>query len=58
LSIAAVHLDRARAQVLALLLSTAGTVTALGVVATTERPFSGLLTVSRAPFEHVLTPDP
>ncbi len=51
------HLDRARAQVLALLLSTAATVTALAVVATTERPFTGLLTVSRAPLEHLLTPD-
>ncbi len=57
LSIAAVHLDRARAQVLALLLSTAATVTALAVVATTERPFTGLLTVSRAPLEHLLAPD-
>lgn len=58
MSIAAVHLDRMRAQVLALLLSTAATVVALGVVATTERPFAGLLSVSRAPLEQLLLPDP
>lgn len=56
-SVAAVHLDRVRAQVLAVLLSTAATITALGVVATTERPFSGFLSVSRAPLEHLLTPN-
>lgn len=58
LSVAAVHLDRLRPQVLALILSTSATIAALGVVATAERPFSGLLAVSREPLEQLVVPRP
>jgi len=52
-SVAAVHLDRVRPQVLALLLSTSATVVALGVIAITERPFQGGLSVSSEPLRQL-----
>lgn len=52
-SIAAVHLDRIRPQILALLLCTAAIVVSLGVIAMTERPFEGALSVSPGPLVQV-----
>lgn len=53
-SVGAVHLDRRRPQALALALTTSAIVTALGVVALTERPFSGWLALSPAPLAELL----
>lgn len=53
-SIAAVHLDRIRPQILALLLSTGAIVVSLGVIAVTERPFDGALAVSAEPLIQVI----
>lgn len=53
-SLATVHLDRIRPQVLALLLSTTAIVAALGVIAVTERPFEGALSVSSEPLRQVV----
>lgn len=53
-SIAVVHLDRIRPQLLALFLSTCAAVVALGVIAVTERPFDGALAVSAEPLRQVV----
>ncbi len=53
-SVAAVHLDRRKPQAPALVLSTTAIVIALGLVALTERPFSGSLAISPAPLQHIL----
>ena len=52
--IASVHLERARAQALALAIYTAGLVIMLGVVAMCERPFHGSHIVSPAPLRELL----
>lgn len=53
-SVGAVHLDRRRPQALALALTTTAIVTALSVVALTERPFSGWLSLSPQPLAQLL----
>lgn len=53
-SIAVVHLDRLRSQILALTLSTLATVITLGLIAITERPFDGALGVSPEPLRQVI----
>jgi hypothetical protein len=53
-SLAVVHLDRARAQLAALVIFSVAAATALGLVAMRERPFAGALRISLAPPEEVL----
>jgi hypothetical protein len=54
IGVAVVHLERWRAQALALAVSTLSAVVLLGVIAACERPFHGGNQVSAAPLESVL----
>lgn len=55
IGVAMVHLDRARPQIMALLVFTASAVTALGLIAICEEPFHGAHQVSPAPLQALLT---
>jgi hypothetical protein len=56
LGIAVVHLERARAQAMALTVFTASAIVVLTLIGVCERPFSGLNQVSQAPLRAVLLP--
>jgi hypothetical protein len=51
----AVHLDRSRPQILALLIFTASAVVALGLIAVCEQPFQGSHQKSPAPLQELLS---
>jgi hypothetical protein len=53
-SLAAVHLDRARPQIAAMVIFTVGIVTVIGLVAAHELPFSPPLAVSPEPLVELL----
>jgi hypothetical protein len=53
LSIAAIHLDKKRPQILAILLSTLASIAAIGTIALSEYPFDGYLAISPAPLAHI-----
>jgi cobalamin synthase len=53
-SIAAVHLDKPRPRALALVLATTSIVVIVGLVAISERPFSGAIMVSPLPLQQIL----
>jgi hypothetical protein len=53
-ALAVVHLDRPRAQLVALIVFGVAAATTLGLIAVRERPFAGAVRVSPAPLEEVL----
>jgi len=54
MAVAAVHLERRRAQAVALILSTSASVVTIGLIAALDQPYHGAYQVSPAPYRQVL----
>ena len=54
MAVAAVHLERRRAQAVALILSTSASVVTIGLIAALDQPYHGAYQVSPAPYRKVL----